>query len=218
MEATKSFDPYEVIGIITPGTVLTLLFASEAPVFRSLLGKDGLSIGDFGLFVLIAFVFGHLLQTLGNMLEFVVWPIAGLPTNRVRTDDQTMLTPAQRNTLQARVSAMEGVEIDIAVVDGDVWRAITTRAYARVLVAGRSQRIDISNRTYGLCRGLTAAILICLAWYFYAHQNQHEVIVILLAMLGTAVWRMRRAGLHYARALFLAFIDLDTRVATTSAA
>ena len=129
-----------------------------------------------------------------------------------------MLTPAQRNTLQALVSSMEGIETDIATVDRVYWRAITTRAYARVLAAGRSQRIDISNRAYGLCRGLVAAILICLAWYLYAHNDQREVIVILIVMAGAAVWRMRRAGLHYARALFLAFIDLDTMAAPTPAA
>lgn len=211
METTKGFDPYEIIGIITPGTLVTLLLASEAPVFRSLLSKDGLSIGDFGLFVLIAFVFGHLIQALGNLLEYVAWPKSGLPTNRVRDLSQKLLTSTQLASLQTKISVMEGSEVDIASTNRDTWRAITTRAYARVRSSGRSQRIDVANRTYGLCRGLFAATTICLLWYFYAHRDQHDVMMVLAVMIVAAIWRMRRAGVHYARALFLEFIDLDVR-------
>src|SRR5579872_5786667 len=55
-EAAKAFDPYEVIGVITPGSVVALLIFIESPTFRGLLGREGLSVGDFGLFILFAFV------------------------------------------------------------------------------------------------------------------------------------------------------------------
>lgn len=209
MESTKGFDAYELIGIIVPGTVIAVLLAVEAPLFRSMLGKNGLTVGDFGLFVLVAFVFGHLVQAFGNGLERAVWPRSGLPTNLVLNADQTLLSPAQRTALQTRVAAMEGDTGDLAALDRDVWRAITTRAYARVRSAGRSMRIDIANRTYGLCRGLVAALSLALFWCIYAHRTEPALLVALAAMIVAAWWRMRRAGLHYARALFLEFIDLD---------
>jgi hypothetical protein len=207
MDAAKGFDPYELIGIITPGTVVALLLMTESSEFRAMLGVEGVSIGGLGLFVLMAFVLGHLVQSIGNMLEFVIWP-AGLPTNKVRFRSQNLVSTAQQTSLEARISEMEGENLQLATLNRRSWRSITARAYARVHSAGRSQRIDIFNRTYGLCRGLVAAIAIALAWYFFAHPDRVYVLVILTLMLLSAVWRMRRAGHHYARALMIEFIDL----------
>lgn len=209
MEAGKGFDPYEIIGIIVPGTVIALLLASEAPPFRSMLGSEGLSVGDFGLFVLVAFVFGHLVQAFGNLIELAVWPRCGLPTNIVLLEEQSLISSAQHATLQSKVTAMEGEGLTVIGLDRRIWRAICTRAYARVRTAGRSMRIDISNRTYGLCRGLVAAFTIVLLWCAYAHRDQPALLVVLGLMIAAAILRMRRSGLHYARALFLEFIDLD---------
>ena len=103
MESSKDFDPYELIGVITPGTIVALLLTIEAPAFRGLLGKDGLSIGDFGLFVLVAFVLGHLVHAVGNLLEYLIWPFAGLPTNWVRSPKQTLITLDQRAMLETKV-------------------------------------------------------------------------------------------------------------------
>lgn len=41
MEAPKAFDPYEIIGVIAPGTVLAVLLALEAPALRVLLVTKG---------------------------------------------------------------------------------------------------------------------------------------------------------------------------------
>jgi hypothetical protein len=55
-DAVRYFDAYEIIGVITPGVVVALLLSMEWPSFRTMLGEKGLSIGDFGLFILVAFV------------------------------------------------------------------------------------------------------------------------------------------------------------------
>jgi hypothetical protein len=105
-EFSKAFDPYEVIGVITPGAVVALLLAFEWPELRSLIGDKGLSLGDFGLFVVVALVLGHLIQAGGNLLEVVVWPGGDLPTNWVRAEKQTLISGDQRLALQAKVSAI----------------------------------------------------------------------------------------------------------------
>lgn len=207
MEGAKSFDAYEVVGVIAPGVVVTLLLALENPALRSLLGKDGLSVGDLGLFLVLAFVLGHLLQALGNVLELVVWPDGGLPTNRVRFAKAKLVTAAQRTALQAKVAAMEGDPKALENYDRAAWRAVTTRAYGVVRAASRTIRIDNANRTYALGRGLSAAFGICLVWYLVMHRQDLNTIVALAVMLAASLWRMRRAGVHYARALVLEFID-----------
>ena len=217
MDPSKTFDPYEVIGIITPGTVLGVLFVLEVPQFQELVGRNGIGVGGFGLFFLVAFVLGHLVQAIGNLLEPIVWLGAGLPTNLVRNPSQVLLSPAQRDTLAQKVNLMEGQPVDLQTVASKPWRSITTRAYARVRAAGKSHRIDISNRTYGLSRGLVAALAVSSGWFLYAHRDQERVVLVILVMLMAAIWRMRVAGLHYARALFLEFIDLEPSPAAGTA-
>jgi hypothetical protein len=207
-DAVKAFDPYEVIGIITPGIVVALMLTMEWPSFRTLLSEKGLSIGDFGLFVLVAFVLGHLIQAVGNLIEPIIWFPSGLPTNWVRSTSQSLVTPEQRNALGAAVAKMEGTAQDISKISRSQWLAVTTRAYGRLRMAGRSGRVDFANRTYGLSRGLSAALLACLAWYAVAHRHDFVALLILAAALGAAVSRTRRAGIYYARALVLEFITL----------
>jgi hypothetical protein len=203
-DLAKSFDAYEVIGVITPGTVVAI----EWPLFRTLVNEKSLSIGAFGLFVLVAFVLGHLIQAVGNVIELIIWFPSGLPTNWVRSTNQTLLTPEQRSAFEAAVAKMEGTAQDISKISRGRWLAITTRVYGRLRAARRSDRVDIANRSYGLNRGLSAALLACLAWYLIAHWHDYAALLILAAALCAAVWRMRRAGVNYARALVLAFIDL----------
>jgi hypothetical protein len=171
------------------------------------MGKDGLSVGDLGLFLVLSFVLGHLLQALGNILEVVVWPIGGLPTNGVRFTKTKLVTPAQRLALQTKVATMEGDAKPLETYNRAAWRAVTTRAYGLVRAASRTNRIDNANRNYALGRGLTAAFGVCLVWYVVMHRQEWRTIAALAIMLVASVWRMRRAGFHYARALVLEFID-----------
>jgi hypothetical protein len=205
----KSFDAYEIIGVITPGTVVALMLAMEWPAFRSLLGDKGLSVGDVGLFVLVAYVLGHLIQAVGNVVEAIVWFPSGLPTNWVRNADQNLVTAEQRAALGAAVAKMEGAKQDIANINRRHWLAITTRAYGRLRMAGHPYRVDIANRAYGLSRGLAAALLVLLVWLGFANRYDYPVLVILGAAFCASIWRMRRAGIQYARTLVLDFIDMS---------
>ena len=207
-DAAKTFDAYEVIGIITPGAVVALMLTVEWPGFRALLGDKGFSAGDFGLFVLVAFVLGHLTQALGDIIQPVVWLPNGLPTNWLRRNRQELIEPKQHVAFLKAVKAMEEGADDLSKLDRKKWYAITSRAAGRLRAAGRSGRIDIANRTYGLSRGLTAAFLGCLVWYGLMHRDEPVRIVLLAVGLLAAVWRMRVAGMNYARALALDFIDL----------
>lgn len=208
MDSSKAFDAYEVIGVVTPGAVVTLLLALQWPEFRTLLGEEGFSIGGLGFFVIVAFVLGHLTQALGNVIDAAVWLIPGMPTAWVRSQKQSLISPSQRGQLQVKVTAMEPDITDISQIDRRCWRSVSGRMYARVHAAGRSSRIDTFNRIYGLSRGLAAAFVaaaVCLA--FDAGGFTAEV-GITTALAVVAVLRMCRSALHYARSLFLVFVDL----------
>lgn len=113
MDVAKTFDPYEVIGVITPGAVMAMMMAVQWPAFRTLLGAEGLSLGGLGMFLLAAFVIGHLIQALGNLIEGLFWLLPGMPSAWVRNPRQRLLSPAQRALLQSRVAAMESGVTDL---------------------------------------------------------------------------------------------------------
>lgn len=211
MDSTKAFDAYEVIGVITPGTVVTLLLALQWPEFRALLGPEGLSIGGLGFFVIVAFVLGHLTQALGNVVDGIVWLIPGMPTTWVRSPKQTLISPDQRDQLQAKITAMEPAIADISQIDRRCWRSISGRMYARIHAAGRSSRIDTCNRTYGLSRGLAAAFVAAASWFAFDGGGVTTEVGISAALAVIASARMWRSGVHYGRSLLLTFIDLPNK-------
>lgn len=208
MDSSKAFDAYEVIGVITPGAVVTLLLALEWPEFRALLGQEGLSIGGLGFFVIVSFVLGHLTQGLGNIVDAAVWLVPGMPTAWVRSQKQALISMSQRGQLQAKVTAMEPDITDISQVGRRCWRSVSGRMYARVHAAGRSSRIDTCNRTYGLSRGLAAAFMAAAAWLAFDAGGLTVEVGIAAMLAVVAVARMWRSAVHYARSLFLAFVDL----------
>jgi len=217
LDASKAFDPYEIIGVITPGAVIALLLVLESPDFRRLLVDKGFSVGDLGLFVIVAFVLGHMVGAFGSFVQAIVFPLNGLPTNWVRSPSQTLVTAAQRSALETKVTAMEGIPVSLATVERRAWRAIMLRAYSRVQSVGRSLRIDVQNRTFGMARNLAAAFALSLAWYVVMHRDQTQAIALLTVLVVAAILRMRRSGVHYARALIVEFIDLDLPSKSASA-
>lgn len=208
MDAAKSFDAYEIIGIITPGSVVTLMMALQWPEFRDLIGLEGLSVGGLGVFVIAAFVAGHLVQAIGNLLDGAFWLVPGLPSAWVRSPRQRLISPAQWTQFQAKVSAMEGEQADLATMDRRTWRAVTTRMYGRIQSASRAGRIDGCNRTYGLSRGLAAAFFVCGVWLGVAAGGLTPQVFLLLGLAVVALYRMVRSSIHYARSLVLTFLDL----------
>ncbi|MBA4228318.1 MAG: hypothetical protein C0456_17030 [Hyphomonas sp.] len=208
MEISKTFDAYDVIGVIVPGSVITGMLALQWSPFLSLLGQDGISIGGLGVFVFASFVFGHLAQAGGNALEKLMWILPGMPTDWVRKDPSPLISTDQLAQLQTRVSVMEPGAGTLSQIGKRQWRQIVTRIDARVRDGGRAGRVDVFNRTYGLFRGLSTAFLVCGIWYCLDSRGLPIEAMAALALSAVAAVRMWRYGVHYARCLFLAFIEL----------
>ena len=209
MDAPKVFDPYDVIGVITPGTVLALLLVLHSSELRVLLGDKGLTAGDLGLFVMVAFVLGQMLTAMGRLVEVVVFVGEDLPTDTLRKTGQRILTTEQCKALEIKAGIMEGAPVELSTVGCQDWRIITARMAARVRAAGRGQRFEIHNRTFGMARGLTAAFSIAAVVYAWFHLQRIDVIALAVILALAAAMKMRSAGKHYARGLFIEFLDLD---------
>ena len=159
----KQFDFYEFTGILVPGVVslmgVLLLFPD---VFRPDFIKD-FSVGGLGLFVVLAYVLGHLVQAIGNVVEAAWWKLwGGMPTDWVRTKPDRLLAPSQVAALGKLIRERLGLEeTEITNSTRSQWYWLTCQIYAQVSNAGRASRIDVFNGNYGLNRGIAAGLRPC---------------------------------------------------------
>lgn len=199
---------YEQIGIVIPGSVLVFGLVLYYPEIKILTTKDGMSVGELGLFVLIAYAAGHLVAAIANALEGLFWGVlGGMPSAWVTRDPPALLSLQQIENLRAKTGTRLSVTIEkMAGLDKKTWWLISRQIYADVAKNGRADRIDTFNGNYGLNRGLASACLVLLV-VALAHM---DLLIGAGLFFGAAIYSYRayRFGEHYARELYLQFLVL----------
>lgn len=210
----KSFDLYEFTSLILPGSIVLYGLGLLYPELKLITEKE-FSVGDLGLFVILAYAVGHIIQGFGNIIEWIWWKISGKPTDWIRTGKGDLLSSHQVAQLEKDIPKKLGLQnvtsfkISKHLSDKD-WFGITRQIYAAVAGAGRSNRIDIFNSNYGLCRGMTAGmLLLAIMSVIKLGLDQWVISLLLLALAIILFFRMKRFGKHYARELFVQFIQLS---------
>lgn len=208
-----TFDPYEYIAIVVPGAVAALGLIIEWPELKAVIVDGALTIGGLGLFIILSFILGHLVQAGGNFIEALFWkPFGGKPTDWVLKPDQTLLSSAQRDRLIDLLSRHQNRPIDFSTMTKSVWSAITREIYSTLSKAQCTQRIDAFNRTYGLMRGITAGLLVLAIIFYMADPGDFKRIGVAIFLAILALYRMFRFGRNYGRELLVEYVDLpDTR-------
>lgn len=202
-----TFDFYEYAGVIIPGAALTLGLLLFFPEGRALFTKDGVTFGEFGLFVVVAYAAGQLVQGIGNLVEWLWWrPWGGMPSKRVLAGHY--LTPEQRKRLIEALKKDPKVNRDLETADKAEYSGIVREVYAIVSTAGKTARVDTFNGNYGLLRGLAAAFLALIIVAIVVSEGLY-VIAVLVILLLLAVQRMHRFAVHYATELFTQYLLLS---------
>ncbi len=209
----KKFDFYEFTGILTPGVILLYAVSLTVPAVTPFMASAQLSVGDLGLFIVLAYVAGHLVQSLGNLVEWVFWkPFGGMPSNWViagRTPGY--LNGQQVEALPGKVTEILKWNLGKALADmtEKEWRPVVGSIYAAVLAAGRSGRVDVFNGNYGMLRGVASGLLVAAVLCLVRQGGpQWWAAAAVGALTALALVRMFRFGRHYARELFIQFLLL----------
>ncbi|MBK5933397.1 hypothetical protein C8N32_101360 [Rhodovulum imhoffii] len=202
-----SFDFYEYAGIIVPGSVLAFGAMFLMPEFREQLGPDGFTFGELGLFVVLSYALGQLVQGIGNAVEWLLWwPLGGLPNKRVL--DGEALTEQQHLRLldllrNEKIIGEEGLSKQDA-------RAAMREVYARVAAAGQSARVDKFNGIYGMLRGLSASLLLLTIAFALVETERATLLLVGFSTL-VSLRRMHRFGWHYGRELVVVYLAMHAR-------
>ncbi len=206
----SQFNAYEYIGVIAPGAVLSLGVILLWPETKEIFFNSNVSVGELGLFLIIAYVGGHLLQSVGNAVEKALWRcFGGMPTDWVLDEKQTLISPQQRAKLQSIVQQGQNTP-NLESMNARQWYSVVREMYIDIEKAGRTTRIDSFNRTYGLLRGIASAFLV-LGIIIPIHTPSHWEAALWVFGLGfiPALFRMFRFGRSYGRELLIEYIRLD---------
>lgn len=205
----SQFNAYEYIGVIAPGAVLSLGVILLWPETKELFFNINVSVGELGLFLIISYVAGHLLQSIGNAIEKVLWKcFGGMPTDWVRSDKQTLISSQQRTKLESIIQQSQSIQ-SLESLNAQQWYSIVREMYIDVEKADRTSRVDSFNRTYGLLRGIASSFL-ALGVIIPVHSPDHWDVALWVLGLGfiPALFRMFRFGRSYGRELILEFIKI----------
>lgn len=210
----RNFDLYEFTSLILPGSIALYGLGLLYPELKLITEKE-FSVGDLGLFVILAYASGHIVQGFGNIIESLWWGIAGKPTDWIRTGKSDLLSSHQMTLLEKDIPKKLGLhdaanfKISKRLSEKE-WFSITRQMYAAVAAASRSSRVDIINSNYGLCRGMTVSmLLLTIMSVIKLGLNAWGISFLLLLLTIILFFRMKRFGKHYARELFVQFLQLQ---------
>lgn len=208
----KKFDFYEFAAILLPGSILIFGLSRIYPAVSGILTEKDFTLGEFGLFVILAYATGHIIQTLGNGIEAAWWKCAGgMPTDWLRTGKRKLIAPQQAQRIRPQIQQVLKIECpeQLSDLSSDAWYSITRQIYAAVRRAGLAERIDIFNGNYGMFRGLSASLVaLLIAGVAEGWPPNWRLVGILAAAGLCALLRMHRFGVIYAREIFVQFLGI----------
>jgi hypothetical protein len=200
----RPFDFYEYAGVIIPGAIVVLGLLWLFPEARPLFAKEGgVTFGELGIFVVVSYAAGQLIQGIGNGVEWL-WSRAtgGMPSSRAL--EGKFFSHEQYQRLLELLRTRLGVTNPAALQSRDK-RAIVREVYAYVLAAGKVARIDTFNGNYGLLRGLSAAFLVLFTAAIVLGKGPY-ILGAIVVCFCLALQRMHRFSKHYATELFTQFL------------
>lgn len=211
----KEFSFYEFAGVLAPGAVVLFGLGLVLQPFASFRSPAEFQLGGLGIFVVLAYVAGHLTQAIGNFVEWLYWkPWGGMPSEWVLHG--RLLSTGQIQRLAQAANTNCGIT-NLSSVDRKGWYAVVREMNARLVAANRTGRLDIFNGNYGLARGIAAAMSVVLvATVWTQGRGKLSADLALAAGFLVALYRMHRFGVHYARELFAQYLDLERTTSKNS--
>lgn len=206
----KVFSKYDIIGLMTPGALFLGLIATN--FVKSYKEISDLSLGGLGLISILCFVTGHIVQAVGNLIEWIYFRFWGKPTDRILKKRYRALGQEQIAVLGRQIATRYGFKgFELGKQTKSSWAPIVRQMISDVSIQRSAGRLDAFNSNYGLFRGLLAAILLAIPVQI-ALNGFNPTMVALDILIGILIFaRMHRFARHYANELFSQFLLLNKK-------
>lgn len=213
MDKSQLFELYEILALILPGSVLLFGLSKLIPDLMLFSIDKDFSAGEFGIFILIAYAVGHIVQVLGGVVEFFWRQIRGDPMDWIKTGKKQLIFSFQTKDLEGKISKKLGIPADkfhLEELSRKEWLNMLKQMQIAVESAGRTARLDKFEAIYMMCRGLIAALLLlAITSALTINLTYWYIPYILLALSFILLYRMSRFERHSTRELFIQFLQLS---------
>jgi hypothetical protein len=212
MADSKTFDQYEYVAVITPGLVFLFGLSQVWPQQLDLSNYKDVSVGALGLILVAGYVAGQGLRAVGEPLEWLFWKaLGGMPTDWVLKTKTWLISGPDRNKVEEQVQTLlKQPQFKFATVKDKIghWHSLTRQIYAAISKAGHASRIDAFNRTYGLMRGFTIALVALGIVFLIFDPDQRWLAGVAFVLAALAFFLFFQSAISYARELFAQFLIL----------
>lgn len=208
---TEKISIYDIIGYFVPGVILTYGFVLFYPSVKLITIDSQLSVGSLGLYTIVSYTAGQIIQSVGNFLTTLYWLKRGRPTDWIFEKNNNLLSDHQKNRLIYKLVAKKLVSknTDFKKMKQNEWSNIVRQIISIISNNDNSpKRLEIFNSNYGLWKGLTTSLLfLCIMSFIRYGISNLLVSISLIIITILSVIRMRRFGIYYAKELFYIFIN-----------
>ena len=209
---TQLFEFYELLALILPGSVLLFGLSKLFPnLMLFSLDKD-FSAGAFGVFIIISYAVGHLVQVLGGGIEFFWRKIRGNPTAWIDAGKRQLIFDNQTTELEERLAKKLGIPREafhLHELTRRQWLNAIKQMQIAIEVSGYTGRLEKFQAIYMMCRGLIAALIIlAISSAFVVTWDYWFVPYTLLAFSGILLYRMNKFERASIRELVIQFLQL----------
>lgn len=206
----KELSLYDILGVITPGAIVTIGIITVFPESSAVLANKNVTVGEFGLVVLVSYIIGNLVAGVGNLLEGSYWRLrGGWPTERAVRADCAIIQAREREVLEEKLVVNKLIKDGerLAELPPKDWRGISRRIYLEVTNPNARNRIEVFNAQYGMNRGIVAGFIILEALIIlHAGFRLWRIELLLAACTIMACYRMERFGQYYASELLRGYL------------
>ncbi|MGR3510113.1 MAG: hypothetical protein ACU0CQ_11505 [Sulfitobacter sp.] len=203
-----NFDAYEFVAVIIPGALPTLAASLLIPEVAAVLSTEGVELGEFGIFLIVSFVVGHVVHMFGNGIEALEDRLGVGRSSLLFSPARRPVSPDQwvrfEQVLRARTNA-PGADLS-----HETWFSTAREIYSQLNAEGRTRRLDIFTRTYGLCRGMVAgSLLTSLLILLLGGLVKWHLALLVFGLIAVPLYiRMRRFSALYAGELISQYLTL----------
>ncbi len=212
MNKSELFELYEILGLILPGAVFVYGMSQLFPGFISFSFTNNLSAGALGVFVILSYAVGHMVQVGGEYVEIFWRKMRGDPTEWIREGKKQLFTDYQIKKLEQEIPDRLGIDrnqFHLGELNRKQWLNIHKQMYIAVVAAGNGKRLEKFHAIYTMCRGLVAALLLLAIFSLFRFSPETWYVPsLLLVFAGLLFYRMAKFERHAVHELFLQFLQL----------
>ncbi|MGY4333302.1 hypothetical protein ACVWWG_007719 [Bradyrhizobium sp. LB7.2] len=205
MRFPKTENVYEQVGILIPGASLIALLTVSFPDARTQLTNSSISVGAFGILLVVGYASGQLIAALGNLIDLIYWKLwGGIPSTWIVGAQPKLLSSSQLSRIDEIARSELGLTCPpIKDQTAKEWFPISRQIYSFVETHRKPVRLDAFNGSYGMNRGLCASSW-CYAIIITVASSENTAYAVCALAAGVIyLYRMHRFGVHYARELYV---------------